>query len=75
MTQDLRKYHRQTNIRAFIYLILIVFVIGDGLIWFFYGYRNAIFGALFMVVGLIPVGLIFLILTVMGWIVKRNFDE
>ena len=75
MTRDLRKYHRQTNIRALIYFLIILFVLGDGLIWLFYGYQNAIFGALCMLGGLVPIGLVFLILEAMGWIVHRNRDE
>ena len=75
MERDLRKYDSQTRIRAFLLFLVILFVVGDGLIWLFYGSQNAIFGALCMLGGLIPVGLIFLILTMMGWIVHRYQDE
>ncbi len=75
MSRDLRKYARQTDIRSIIAFLIILFVIGDGLIWYFYGSQSALLGALCMLVGLVPLGLIFLVLELLGWIVKRFKDE
>ena len=37
MSRDLRKYGRQTNIRLVAGALLLLFVIGDGLIYLIYG--------------------------------------
>lgn len=69
---DLRKYARQTNARLLIGFILILFLIGDGLIFLIYGKNAAILGALCLVAGLAPLLLIWLILLAMEWFVKRQ---
>ena len=76
MTRDLRRYARQTNARLLIGGILILFVIGDGLIYLFYGRSAALMGLVCLIGGLAPLILIWLVLTLMGWIVKRaNYEE
>ncbi len=75
MSRDMRKFARESSVRAMIYFILILFVVGDGLIWVFYGWQNAISGALCMLAGLIPIGLVFLILQGIDFLVKRNKDD
>ena len=75
MSHDLRKYARQTEIRSVIAFLIILFVIGDGLIWLFYGGQSALFGALCMVAGLVPLGMIFGSLWLLDWILKRNRDR
>jgi len=74
MSRDLRKYSRQTNIRLFIGFFLILFILGDGLIWYFYGRAPAIFGLLCLAAGSFPIILIAVILWVMERIVKGE-DE
>jgi hypothetical protein len=73
--KDLRKYARQTTTRLIILGILVLFVVGDGLIYLIYGPSAAITGLLCIGGGLIPVVLIILSLTVMDWIVKRANRE
>ncbi len=75
MTRDLRKYARNTNIRLLIGFILLLFVVGDGLIYLIYGPRGAIFGFLCLLGGLAPLVLIGLLLWVLEWIVKRTNKE
>jgi len=76
MTRDLRRYTRQTNIRLFIGFLVILFVVGIGLIYWFYGRDAAIFGLICVVAGLIPLGLVWGLLALLGWIVKRaELDE
>ncbi|HSQ25688.1 MAG TPA: hypothetical protein VLM80_01065 [Anaerolineales bacterium] len=72
---DLRKYARQTNARLLIGFILILFLIGDGLIFLIYGKNAAILGALCLVAGLAPLLLIWLILLAMEWFVKRQHSR
>jgi hypothetical protein len=73
--RDLRRYARQTNVRLFIGFFLILFLLGDGLIWHFYGLAPALFGLLCLVGGTAPLILIALILWGMDLIVKRARDE
>ncbi len=75
MAHDLRKYARETNVRLFVGFLLILFVIGDGLIFVFYGAGGALLGALCMVGGLAPIGLIALALWAIDAIVKKERGE
>jgi hypothetical protein len=72
MGNDLRKYSRQTNIRILAGFILLLFVVGSGLIYWFYGGRAALLGVLCMVAGLLPLLLIWLILAALEWVAKRD---
>lgn len=71
MTRDLRRYARQTNIRLLFGFILILFLIGIGLIYVFYGRQAALLGVFCMIFGLSPLVIIWMSLAVIEWIVKR----
>ncbi len=71
MTRDLRKYTRQTNVRLAVGALVLLFIIGDGLIWLIYGSGPAVAGLLCLLAGLFPVVLIVLILVLLDWIAKR----
>ena len=71
MIRDLRKYARQTSVRLFVGFLFLLFVVGDGLIYLFYGQSAAITGLACVLIGLLPVALIALIFVVLGWIVER----
>jgi hypothetical protein len=71
MTRDLRKYARQTNFRLAVGAILLLFIIGDGLIYFFYGKGAALLGLLCILAGLTPMVLVVLIFVLMDWVRKR----
>jgi len=75
MTRDLRRYARQTNIRLVLGALLLVFLVGDGLIYLIYGRGAAVMGFFCLIAGLIPVLLTFLILFLIDWIVKRGNRE
>lgn len=76
MTRDLRRYARQTNIRLLIGGLLIIFLVGIGLIYLFYGRSAALMGVVCMAAGLVPLALTWLILIFIGWIAKRaNYGE
>ena len=74
MSRDLRRYTRQTNIRLLAGFILLLFVVGDGLIYFIYGPAAAISGIVCILVGLAPLALILLSLHIMEKIAKRAND-
>jgi hypothetical protein len=71
MSRDLRKYASQTSVQLIGGAILLLFVVGDGLIYFIYGKSAALMGLLCLLVGLIPVILVILILIILDWIRKR----
>jgi TM2 domain-containing membrane protein YozV len=75
MTRDLRKYVRQTNLRLIAGGLILLFVVGDGLIYLFYGASAAVLGLLCLLAGLTPVVLVTLIILLLDWITKRaNHD-
>jgi len=75
MSRDLRKYASQTNLRLIAGGILLIFVIGIGLIYLFYGQGAALTGLLCLVVGLIPLVLIWLMFWILEVITKRVKSE
>lgn len=72
MSRDLRQYARQTNLCLLIGGLLILYLVGDGLIYFFYGSQAALSGLLCLCLGLAPLLLIGVCLWAMEWIVKRS---
>jgi TM2 domain-containing membrane protein YozV len=67
MSRDLRKFASQTNTRLALGGLILLFVVGDGLIYLVYGGSAALFGFLCLVAGLSPVVLIWLVL----WLIER----
>ncbi len=72
MASDLRRYARQTNVRLVAGFLLILFVIGDGLIWWLYGREAAFLGLVCLLAGLAPLILIALFLWILDLVVQRN---
>lgn len=62
MTRDLRRYARDTNVRLFVGFLLILFLVGDGLIWIIYGREAALLGLVCLLAGLFPLLLIAMVL-------------
>ncbi len=71
MTRDLRKYARQTNLRLIAGGLVLLFIVGDGLIYLIYGKTSALMGLLCLLAGMTPVALVALILLLLEWIAKR----
>lgn len=74
-SRDLRAYARQTNVRIVAGALLVLFLIGDGLIYVIYGQGAAVMGLLCLVGGLLPVIAIILVLWILDWVVKRANRE
>ncbi|GAB4532196.1 MAG: hypothetical protein Fur0018_20690 [Anaerolineales bacterium] len=72
--RDLRKYASQTQVRSLLAFIVILFTVGLGLIYVFYGPGSAMMGALCALGGLAPLVLIFLFLWGLDWFLHR-FDD
>jgi len=71
MSRDLRSYMKDTNVRLIFGALAMLFFVGDGLIWIIYGFGAAVMGLLCMLGAFVPIGLIFLLLNLSDWILKR----
>jgi len=69
--RDLNKYKRETNNRLVIGAIVLIFLIGDGLIFIIYGIGPGLMGLTCLLAGLIPVLLIGLVIYFINWSVNR----
>jgi hypothetical protein len=71
MSRDLRSYAKDTNVRLIAGALLLLFIVGDGLIWLIYGFGAAVMGLLCMLGAFVPIGMILLFLKLIDWIMKR----
>ena len=69
--RDLRDYARRTNVRLIAGALLLLFLVGDGLIYLIYGKAAALMGFLCLLGGLVPIVLVILILILLDWITRR----
>jgi len=70
--RDLRKFARQTTTRLVVGVVVILFIVGEGLIYAIYGLPAAVSGLFCLLGGLAPVVVIIGLLWILDWIVKRN---
>ncbi len=70
MKRDLRDYAKRTDRRLVIGGLLILFLVGGGLIWWFYGTPAAGLGITCLVAGLAPVVIIVVLFLVIERILK-----
>jgi hypothetical protein len=75
MTRDMRRYARQTRTRLLVGLFALAFLVGDGLIYLFYGRNAALMGFACMAGILVPAVLVFIILAIIDRIVRNNGGE
>lgn len=75
MDRDLRKYRRQTIFRLIVGGLLLLFIVGDGLIYLIYGQGAAISGLACIGLGMIPLAAILIFFWVIDWIVRRSRNE
>lgn len=73
--RDLRQYARNTNVRLLAGFVLLLLIVGIGLIFIIYGRNAALMGILCILGGLLPLGLIFLLLLGVEAIAKKANDE
>ena len=71
MSRDVRSYMKDTNMRLVVGAVVLLFIVGDGLIWLIYGFGAAMMGILCMLGAFVPIGLILLLLNLSDWILKR----
>ena len=73
--KDLREYAKQTNLRLAVGAFILLFVVGVGLIYVFYGAGAAGMGLTCLLAALLPIGLIAAALYLMDWILTRGRPE
>ena len=75
MSRDLRKYAQDTSVQLGVGAFLLLFIVGDGLIYFIYGKSAAMMGLLCLLAGVAPVLIIALFMLLLNWVVKRANRE
>jgi len=75
MSTDLRRYASRTTIQLIVGALALLFVVGLGLVWWLYGLGAAVMGLLCLLGAMVPVGLIWLSMAGLDWIVKRLDKE
>lgn len=72
MSRDLREYTKNTKVRLVFGFVVLVFLVGDGLIWIFYGQGAGLAGLGCLAAALLPVGLVVLFLGIADWVVRNQ---
>jgi membrane protein implicated in regulation of membrane protease activity len=72
VSRDLRDFTRQTQTRLVVGFLLLVFLLGDGLIFIFYGRGAGLLGLACLLGALVLAGLIVLVLAIMDRAVKNR---
>ena len=72
VSRDLREYAKNTKTRLVIGFLALIFLVGDGLIFLFYGKESGIFGLVCMLGALVPVVLVIIFLMIADKVVKKN---
>jgi len=72
VSRDLRQYTKQTETRLIFGLLLLVFLVGDGLIFYFYGPGAGLMGLVCLGGMMVPVLLVVFFLWIAEKVVKSN---
>lgn len=72
MSRDIRQYMKQTETRLILGFLVLVFLIGDGLIFYIYGTGAGIAGLICLAGMMVPVFLIVLFLWIAEKVVQSN---
>lgn len=71
MSKDLREYARSTQVRLIAGFLLLVFIVGDGLIFALYGKGAGLAGLICLLGALFPIALVIFFL----WLADRIVDS
>ncbi|HAV75757.1 MAG TPA: hypothetical protein DCX53_00220 [Anaerolineae bacterium] len=69
--RDLREYAKQSNVRMVLGAFILLFVVGVGLIWVFYGEAAAGMGLTCLLAALFPIILILGVFVAIEWVLKN----
>ena len=73
--RDLRGYARSTTFRLILGGLVLIFVVGEILIYIIYGRSAAATGLLCLVAGAIPLLLVLLSLWLIDWVAQKNKNK
>ena len=73
--RDLRRYAGTTQSRLVLGVILLIFLVGDGLVFVLFGVEAGQYALLCTALGLLPLIVIFALLWFLGWIAGRGRNE
>ena len=68
----MRRYARQTNFRLIAGFTILLFFVGDGLIYLFFGQGAALMGLICLAGVALPLSLILIALWIIEWVAKKN---
>ncbi len=72
VVRDLREYAKKTETRMIAGFLILLLLVGDGLIFLFYGTGAGLLGLACILAGLVPVLLVVLFLWIADNVVKKN---
>ena len=72
MSRDLREYTQKTETRLLVGFLILVFLVGDGLIFYFYGTGAGMVGLFCLLGAMVPVLLVVLFLWITDKVVKNR---
>jgi hypothetical protein len=72
VSRDLREYAKSTQLRLVLGFVLLVFLVGDGLIFLFYGKGAGLAGLICLLGVLVPLGLVAVFLGLADLVVKKQ---
>ena len=73
--RDLREFARKTNTRLIFGFVVLLFLVGDGLIFLIYGRNAAITGFICILGGFVPILLIIGLFAVMDFVIRKANEE
>ncbi len=73
--RDLQRYAGTTRSRLVLGVILLIFLVGDGLVFILFGVEAGQYALLCTALGLLPLIVIFALLWFLGWIAGRVRNE
>lgn len=62
-----RQFARSTELRLFLGFAFLLYVVGGGLIWLFYGTASVVLGAICITAGLAMIALLYGLISLVGW--------
>jgi hypothetical protein len=71
---DARRYARDLEFRLVVAFFVLLYGLGGGLIWYFYGRAAAVLGLLCISGGLVTLLLLWAIVTLIGWWANREYE-
>jgi hypothetical protein len=73
--RDLRSYARSTVFRLILGALVLIFIVGEILIYLIYGSSAAATGLICLIAGVVPVILVLFALWLIDWVARKNKNQ